>query len=370
MRRLSLVWICFAALLGLLLVGCTDDPGKTSESGTRDAGTGLVGDKPPQEKGTPPDQSPLERGAEPNTPENKRTDGVPETGSPDSKALEVTPDAGSPENGPVESGPDGGQTNCGAASPPPSGAYKIMVDGKEREYHLDVPSAYDSKKRHKLIFVWHGLGGSAEKTVKSRYQGLANQNDGTAILVAGQGLLHANPLNPNGRQQRGWPDKNGEDVQFVRALLKYLQATYCIDNKKIFSTGISYGGIMTNRLGCELGDQFRAIASIMGSGPEVWLQPRCTRRLKQALSCVGKVAAWLTHGSADRLIAICRGEKSRDFWRAANNCSSQTTPVGSNGCVEYSACNKDHPVVWCPTQLGHQPPSFSGEEIWKFFTRF
>ena len=40
---------------------------------------------------------------------------------------------------------------------------------------------------------------------------------------------------------------------------------------------MSYGGIMSNTVGCALGDDFRAIAPMAGSGPRG--------------NCVGKVAA-------------------------------------------------------------------------------
>jgi len=273
-------------------------------------------------------------------------------------------DPGSDGGPPPASGSDG----CGASSSPGTGTYFIDVNGTSREYRVSVPEGYDPAVEHDLIFVWHGLGGSAAQTANT-FQGVANHNDGSAIFVAGQGLLHPNPLNPDGPPASGWPDNNGEDVDFVRALLTELRSLYCIDDNRIFSTGASYGGIMSNRLGCELGDDLRAIAPIMGSGPEGWYQDDCSLQYADA-SCTGEVAAWITHGSADTTVRFCQGEKSRDYWVDANGCTSDTTGIGPENCVEYTGCDPGYPVVWCPTDLGHRSPGFSGEEIWKFFSRF
>jgi poly(3-hydroxybutyrate) depolymerase len=295
--------------------------------------------------------------------------------TPDS-GTDPAPDGGTdpaPDGG-TDPAPDGattpasGSDGCGASSSPGTGTYFIDVKGTSREYSVSVPDGYDPAAEHKLILVWHGLGGSAAQTA-SNFQGVGNHNDGSAIFVAGQGLLHPNPLNPDGPSASGWPDDNGEDVDFVRALLTELRSLYCIDNNRIFSTGASYGGIMSNRLGCELGDDLRAIAPIMGTGPEGWYQDDCSLQYAEA-NCTGEVAAWITHGSADTTVRFCQGEKSRDYWEGANSCAPDTTGIGPDNCVEYTGCNAGYPVVWCPTDLGHRSPSFSGEEIWKFFSRF
>ncbi len=198
-------------------------------------------------------------------------------------------------------------------------------------------------------------------------------DDDSAILVAPQGLTHDNPL--GGNPAPGWPDENGEDVAFIRALVDALQNQYCVDDTKIFSTGGSYGGIMSNRLGCEMGDVFLAIGPVMGTGPDGWWSgdtnnptASCDQKYNTA-SCVGQVAAWITHGTADATVIFCQGERSRDAWVSRNNCDAVPTPSAPDNCVEYS-CDPGYPVIWCPTDLGHSSPSYSGTEIWKFFNRF
>jgi polyhydroxybutyrate depolymerase len=41
-------------------------------------------------------------------------------------------------------------------------------------------------------------------------------------------------------------------VHFISALIDHLEKKYNIDNERVYVTGISNGGMMTFRLGCEL----------------------------------------------------------------------------------------------------------------------
>lgn len=56
-----------------------------------------------------------------------------------------------------------------------------------------------------------------------------------------------------------------DDVGFVRVLIDQLQGSLSIDDKRIFATGISNGGMMAYRLGCELSDRIAAIAPVAGA---------------------------------------------------------------------------------------------------------
>ena len=131
---------------------------------------------------------------------------VADDAASESDASVIT-DAGMPEDA-MASGPNSpnGSEGCGVEQVPPSGVYEIEVDGTTREYHIVVPENYDPETGHKLIFVWHGLGGEAEREVRRNFFGLGNQNDGSAIFVAGQGLAR---MGPNGMARTGWSNRNG-----------------------------------------------------------------------------------------------------------------------------------------------------------------
>ena len=82
-------------------------------------------------------------------------------------------------------------------------------------------------------------------------------------------------------QSTGWPNRDGEDVNFIRALLAKMRLTTVSITPGVLH-GMEFGGIMTNRLGCELKDELRAIAPVMGQGQRSgvsWIVGRCARQL-------------------------------------------------------------------------------------------
>jgi poly(3-hydroxybutyrate) depolymerase len=305
---------------------------------------------------------------------------VPGSSPPPAAGVAAAPTSDAPA--PLAPGMASG--GCAAANVPPSGPMTIDVDGTMREYIVKVPANYDPMKPYRLIFAWHGLGGSAMQVAQGfggGYYGLESRAMGSAIFIAGQGLPANDgqpkagtpappPTGASGSQARvmavaanggaGWPNLNGRDVAFVKKLLVWAESNYCVDTTRVFSVGMSYGGIMSNTLGCQMGDVFRAIAPMSGSGPNSF----------GGNKCVGHVAAWLSHGDMDDVVAFSAGQKSRDHWVMVNNCQMDTMPEGSNGCVAYQGCDPGYPVVWCQFAGGHTVPPFSSDEIWQFFSQF
>jgi len=234
---------------------------------------------------------------------------------------------------------------------PASGTYRIEVGGLEREFNIKLPANYDPSMPYRLIFAWHWLTGTAARVQSAGYYGLESRSAGTTIFAAGQGL------DSNGDMEYGWPDTGGRDVAFARALLDWIRTRYCIDSERIFSTGWSYGGMFSNRLGCQMGDVFRAIAPMSGSGPS-------------RSGCVGQVAAWIAHGDTDSTVSLGSGQGSRDYWLGTNHCTMTTMPTEPSPCVAYQGCDAGHPVHWCVFPGGHTQPSFGSAAIWSFFSQF
>jgi polyhydroxybutyrate depolymerase len=243
---------------------------------------------------------------------------------------------------------------CGMPAPM-AGNASIDIMGTSRDYILALPQGYDPQKPYRLVFAWHGLGGSAQQVAQLGYYGLSRMAQNSVIFVAGQGRPTM-----SGSGGAGWPNTGGEDVAFVKALYARLQGQVCIDENRVFSTGMSYGGIMSNTLGCQMGDVIRAIAPMSGSGPGYG--GRAT--------CVGQVAVWSSHGDNDTTVPTMSGEASRDFWAKANHCQMQTVSVDPSPCVAYTGCDADLPVTFCLFAGGHTVPPFAAAAIWKFFSQF
>ena len=130
---------------------------------------------------------------------------------------------------------------CGnAAAPKGARNLTIQVNGKARTYVLFVPNGYDPKKSIPLIFAWHSSGASGAESRK--YYKLEPVTGDGAIIVYPDGLNGAWDLSAN-----------GVDMKFFDLLLESISKDYCVDQARVFSTGYSFGGMMSHSLACDRG---------------------------------------------------------------------------------------------------------------------
>jgi poly(3-hydroxybutyrate) depolymerase len=242
--------------------------------------------------------------------------------------------------------PSGG---CGGTAAPPSGALSLEVDGTPRTYIVSLPADYDPEQAYPVVFAFHGLGGSGELVSNPFYFGIEQKGGTPSIFVYPDGL-------DAGEGQPGWPNTDGRDVAFFDALLQTLTSQYCIDENRVFSTGHSYGGIMTHTLACERAEVLRAVAPVAGA------------HFGFAQCPGGAVSALGIHGNPDELVEYEQGVAAIARIREANGCSEITSDVG-DGCLAYE-CDPGYPVIWCEHGNGHDWPDFAAQRIKDFFDGF
>ncbi len=160
----------------------------------------------------------------------------------------------------------------GKAAQPPAEARDIAASlqyaEQDRTYLLHLPPAYDGEDALPLLFVFHGGGGDGEGMVK-----LTHFND----IADEGGFAVAYPDGINNNWNDGRPEVNPgvDDVGFISALIDELTGIYGLDTSRVYSTGISNGGMFSFRLACELSDKIAAVApvaALMG----VELSQQCT----------------------------------------------------------------------------------------------
>jgi len=270
----------------------------------------------------------------------------------------------------------------------------ITIDGRERTYLLHRPAGEDPAKQYPLVMVFHGGHGAGAKIAKQTgFSGYADREG--FIAVYPDGIEH------NWSDGRGTTDAERlgvDDVKFVKALLARLQKELSIDEKRIYVTGPSNGGIFTYRLGCEMADVFAAIAPVIGNLAEP---------LGMACAPQEAVSVLAINGDADPFIPIQGGEcckrgdggrllstkDSLNFFVKKNGCSGTPVremlpaPVDDGTTLErhtYPACGYHTDVVWYVIHGGGhawppkppQAPRISGPSsknidatsvIWQFF---
>ncbi len=56
-----------------------------------------------------------------------------------------------------------------------------------------------------------------------------------------------------------------DDLGFTKDMIAKISADYCVDPKRVHSTGFSNGGFMAYRFACEMSDTFASVASVSGT---------------------------------------------------------------------------------------------------------
>lgn len=220
-----------------------------------------------------------------------------------------------------------GPTDVSAVEPPKPGTHERTLShgGMERVYRLRIPVGYDGSKPVALVLAFHGGEGSAA---------VAEAGLGFNPLSDEHGFIVVYPLgSPNPGRGFGWNDgrvsprfpgrENVDDVGFIRALITALQAELKVDPQRIYATGNSNGGFMTQRLGWELSDVLAAIAPGAGT---------LSATLEETFAPEHPVHVLHLHGTADPAVPFDGGEvigrgglaigapRMVELWVKANGC--------------------------------------------------
>jgi len=151
----------------------------------------------------------------------------------------------------------------------------ILSGGLQRSYTVHIGSSYDKATPTLLLIVLHGGGGTGQGMVKlTGFNAIADRE--SFIVVYPDGFeKHWN----DGRGVQ-WEaqTENVDDVGFISALIDHLSDELNIDASRIYVTGISNGGMMSHRLGCELSQKIAAIAPVASNIPvnmaSIWAPSR------------------------------------------------------------------------------------------------
>ncbi len=158
-------------------------------------------------------------------------------------------------------GTAGAVSGCSlAAVPPGTTELKLTSSGQERTARVVIPTSYDATQLVPLVLVFHGYTETAQQIEQiSQMTPVAEKNG--LVVVYPQGINTS--WNAGNCCGSGSATKR-PDVQFVVDLLDALEKQLCIDKKRIYSAGFSNGGMLSNRLACELSDRIAAIGPVAG----------------------------------------------------------------------------------------------------------
>lgn len=142
-----------------------------------------------------------------------------------------------------------------------------------------------------------------------------------------------------------------DDVGFALAVVADVQSRACIDDRRVYSTGMSNGGFLSYRLACEAADTFAAIAPVAG----VLGVPTETCNPSRA------VPVFHFHGTADVLVPYDGGfgapsvAETLSFWGDRDGCVDELTETFAEAevhCERRSDCDDETRIEVCTVEGG------------------
>ncbi len=194
----------------------------------------------------------------------------------------------------------------------------LQFGGLNRTYRVHVPPGSAAG----LVLNLHGGGGTGVgQEGLSDFDAVGDVNNLVVVYPDGYDKSWA-----DGRAASPADRHHIDDVGFLVALTSKLVTEFGVAPGRVFVTGMSNGGFMANKLGCDRADVFAAIAPVAG-----------TLGVGVACNPSRPVSVLAAHGTADRLVPFNggavhgRGGVSHaisasamvDKWRSVDGCQGE-----------------------------------------------
>lgn len=213
----------------------------------------------------------------------------------------------------------------------------------DRLYIVHVPETYTGEKPVALVVDYHPLGGAAYAWInQSPYKSVTDQ----------EGVI---TIYPHGNEQVwnvGSCCTNTDDEAFTRAFIDEVKKIAYIDSKRIYATGFSMGGGMSQFAACNMADIFAAIApagfdlaeeNVNNCHPS---RPISIISFRGTMDGVVSYAGHADPAYPDKPLTFLGAKENHKKWAEFNQCTGE--PVNdANGCSAYENCAAGTKVVLC-----------------------
>lgn len=248
---------------------------------------------------------------------------------------------------------------------------RLTVQGSsgQRSFIMHVPSAYKGDKAVPLVIDYHPIGGSGNGEFGSSPYKAKTDPEGVITL-------YPDGTSKPGGMGNGWNVgpccSNDDDVKFSYAMIDKLKEIACIDPQRIYATGFSMGGGMSNHVACMMSDVFAAVAP---AAMDLNKTNSAACKMSRPISVIN------FRGTNDPVCKYQGGDSGFNdglnflgaegtfkYWAEADGCTGAPT-TNSDGCQEYSNCRDGVKVVLC-TKQGGQHEQGDGRIGWPFLKQF
>jgi len=292
---------------------------------------------------------------------------------------------------------------------------EITVDGRKVIVH--VPAAYDGKKPVPMIVDYHPVYSNAGSHASTALYEKTTDSEGVIILYPDGGTighdasitLAKSAAEPAASMMDGeWGGFGGgmgggmgggfggfgggdqhawnvgpccattDDVTFSRHFIEEIQKKLCIDPTRIYATGFSMGGGMSNVAACKMADIYAAVApASMDLSDELANQGQYG-----GCNPVRPISVLNFRGKGDNVVPYAGGpdskinnltitflgaEKNLEYWAKKNGCSATAKQEGE--CKIYTDCKDGVQVGLCTYENGGH--DYAKPDIaWNFLKQF
>lgn len=175
--------------------------------------------------------------------------------------------------------------------------------GKTLPYRLLKPLDYDPKQKYPLVIFFHGVGESGHDNARQVGNGIRvfateeNRKKFPCFLAAPQcesGLMWVNT--PWTLPEHVQPEKPSEPMRLAMEMCESLEKEFSIDTKRLYITGLSFGGFGAWDAITRYPDVFAAAIPVCGGADE------------HKAPLVAKLPIWAFHGDKDGVVKTIRSQ--------------------------------------------------------------
>lgn len=267
-----------------------------------------------------------------------------------------------------------------------------------RSWIMYVPSTYDESQAAPLVVNLHGKFSNApSQAFTSNFASIAERE---GIIV-----LYPNGIDNQWNYLPGVYDIDPvthSDEAFIRSLINDLDIDLNIDRNRMYVTGLSNGGFMTQRLACTMQDEFSAFASVAATAPfgiNVMCEDAKPAPIMYIMGTADTNVPWRGRISQDvtgrPYYSTYPMEDSLNFWAIHNHCTAEyetrnlpvVDPETTTTVLTFTDCAPESTVilygiqggghVWPGTRspendfLGQNTQDFNASEvIQEFFSQY
>ncbi len=277
--------------------------------------------------------------------------------------------------------------------------FALMHDGLRRVYRVHIPVSYDGKHPVPVVIYVHGGAGDMRAAYMDGLDKFSDKYGFLLLVPQGTGGVKLGRMRAQwngGKWETGDCCGSADDVGFISRMIDEAKGKFNIDEKRIYATGISNGGLMVNRLGCELSEKIAAIAPVASAA--IISDCRPSKPVSIIVIHGSADPANPPDGSAPRGIFAEKGAFAMSYkrmtpyqvvdkWKKINGClgkGRQGYKKGKADCIIFDQCRTGAEVELCIVEdMGHAYPGGSQylpenmvgpvsydmtfDQIWEFF---